>query len=50
MWSLILPDCRACDARKADSWKDKLCPMCRAEVELLEEQFSLAAIGDDERN
>lgn len=50
MWRLILPDCRACDVRKASSWKDKLCHPCRAEAELLEEQYELEAIGDNERN
>ena len=50
MWRLILPDCVACVARKASSWKDRLCHPCRAEAELLEEQLALEAIGDDERN
>jgi hypothetical protein len=40
MWAfLILPDCRSCDVRKASSWADKLCVMCRAEIELLEGLF-----------
>ncbi|KJK11997.1 hypothetical protein UB48_26905 [Pseudomonas sp. 2(2015)] len=42
MWArLILPDCRACDVRKAASWKTRLCVICTAEVLLLEEALAL---------
>jgi hypothetical protein len=42
MWArLILPDCKACDVRKAASWRDRLCHMCLAEVQELEEVLSL---------
>ena len=37
MWFLRLPDCRSCDVRMAASWNVKLCTMCLAEVEMLEE-------------
>lgn len=47
MWArLILPDCRACDVRKATTWTERLCEMCRAEVLLLEEALALE-LGDE---
>ena len=46
MWArLILPDCRACDVRKA-SWRDRLCEMCKAEIALLEEILGLDQASD----
>lgn len=47
MWRLILPDCGTCDVRKASSWGDKLCHMCRAEVELLEEMLTQDSATND---
>ena len=42
MWArLILPDCKSCDVRKASSWLDRLCHICRAEILLLEELLAL---------
>ena len=42
MWAfLILPDCRACDVRKASDWNDKLCVPCKAEVDDLEGLWDL---------
>ena len=41
MWSQTLPDCATCDVRKASSWLDKLCVICRAEILLLEGLLAL---------